>query len=150
MTVRLTYISGKTPVAKELAQESAASAVVFSEDSHWLAVGNEAGIVRLWRLGPLDGVSPPLLLPDSTGKIVGLGFAGTDRLFTASNGSRDIRAWSTATGEEMLTLKADASVAELKILCDGRAVVAKTKAGWEAFYAPTMDEVERSEATGGW
>jgi len=84
-----------------LPHASIASAAAFSPDSHWIATGDEEGLVRLWELATGRLVST---LRGHTSTILATVFSSDGRWLATSSEDKSIRLWETATSAEVALL----------------------------------------------
>jgi len=95
-------------------------AIAFDSDGTQLAVGDDGGLVRVWRVG-LDGsLNHQADLIGHTGAVLCLDFTPGGRTLATGGTDRTVVLWDPQTGQERLVLTGHASsLVRLQFVADG-------------------------------
>ena len=100
--VQLWDTSSLEPSQVEVTVEDSIASLCLSHDGKHLAVGNSAGIIKVYRFPDLD---ERLILRGHTETVHALSFAPSDDLIASGGEDKTIRLWETATGKEIAKLE---------------------------------------------
>lgn len=105
--IRFWQMESKVPLATEYkVAGSAAKGIAFSPDGQWLATGDDAGNVELWKF---DAETAPMLLSGHRQQVWALAFSPDSSRLISGDRSGQVRVWSVATGALEATIEADRS-----------------------------------------
>lgn len=80
----------------------AVNCVRYSRDGSWLASGDDAGAVRVWRL---DGNGEPLALDAHRNAVVDVAFSGNGQVLATIGEDRTCRVWEISSGRSLAELR---------------------------------------------
>ncbi len=83
---------------------TAVNCVRYSRDGSYLASGDDAGAVRIWRL---DGSGEPLTIDAHRHAVVDVAFSGNGQVLATIGEDRACRVWETSTGHALGELRAN-------------------------------------------
>ncbi|HET6161408.1 MAG TPA: protein kinase [Dongiaceae bacterium] len=94
--IRFWRLESMVPLAIEYQVAGhAAKGLAFSPDGRWLAAGDDAGSVELWKLGAQQ---PPMMLSGHQQQVWALAFSPDGRRVLSGDRGGAVRIWNTETG----------------------------------------------------
>ena len=143
----LAPMGGGTPLRRQ--GKAAIEHLAFSPDGRWFAVCDVLAVVLLWDLQHPD--KPPRELTGHRNAVHRICFTpDSTRLVTLCSHTEGARFWIPESGEELLTLTGPPEIRDARFVCDGNVLLARSRDGWHAWHAPTLEEIESAEQTKRW
>jgi WD40 repeat protein len=126
--IRFWRLESMVPLASEYQVGGhAAKGVAFSPDGQWLAAGDDAGNVELWKVGTAQ---PPMLLSGHQQQVWALAFSPDGKHLLSGDRSGKVRIWDSASGATEATIDAGPSaVWSISVSPDGTQFAAASEMG---------------------